>query len=119
MHVTTAEQNGCATTRSDEQANHRGLISDELVPRQPEQHLRPLPKECGVALMGFGIVGVMLLDPFDILFVFAGALVFTPRLFQRTEGWMQTRIPRIHREGRRHIDHFLDDFERRYPPGAH
>jgi hypothetical protein len=119
MRVNATEQDACAATHSDEQANQGALISDELVLKHPEQHLRPLPKECGVALMGFGIVGVMLLDPFDILFVLAGALVFTPRLFHRTEGWMQARFPRIHREGRRHIDHFLDDFERRYPPGPH
>ncbi len=66
--------------------------------------------------MGFGIVGVLLLDPFDILFVVAGALVLTPQLFQPTERWVQARFPNVHREGRRHIDRFLDDFERRFPP---
>jgi hypothetical protein len=78
--------------------------------------LRMLPKESGVALMGFGIVGVLMLDPVDIVFVLAGALVFTPQLFHRTEHWVQARFPSMHRQGRRHIDRFIDDFERRYPP---
>jgi hypothetical protein len=82
-----------------------------------EQPLRLPPKESGIALMGVGIVGVVLLDPFDIFFIVAGALTFTPRWFQRTERWVQVRFPGIHKEGRRHIDHFLDNFERRYPPG--
>jgi len=88
-----------------------------MMPDQTEQELRMLPKESGVALMGFGIVGVLLLDPIDIFFVLAGALVFTPRLFHRVEGCLQARFPAIHREGRRHIDRFIDDFERRFPPG--
>ncbi len=78
--------------------------------------MRLLPKESGVALMGFGIVGVLLLDPADIFLVLSGALALTPRLFRRSERWMQVRFPRIHREGRRHLDRSLDDFERRYPP---
>ena len=113
MNTRTTEQGACAVTRSDNQANHGNLMSDEQI---REQHFRPLPKECGVALMGFGIVGVMLLDPVDILFVVAGALVFSPRLFQRSEHWLQRRFPKTHRVGRRQMDRFLDDFERLYPP---
>jgi hypothetical protein len=115
MHAKNAEQDACAGAQSDEQADHGALISDEQI---LEQHLRPLPKECGVALMGFGIVGVMLLDPVDILFVVAGALVFSPRLFQRSEHWLQRRFPKTHRVGRRQMDRFLDDFEGRYPPDS-
>ena len=70
--------------------------------------------ESGVGLMTFGVIGVLLLDPFDIVFVVAGALVFTPRLFHRTELWVQARFPRIHRETRRHIDRYIDDFERQF-----
>lgn len=81
-----------------------------------ERPLRLPPPESGIALIGVGIVGVVLLDPFDIFFIVAGALTFSPRLFQRTERWVQARLPGIHKAGRRHIDRFLDNFERRYPP---
>jgi hypothetical protein len=84
-------------------------------PEPTEDELRMLPRECGVALMGFGIVGVLLLDPFDVVFIVAGALVFTPQLYHKSEHWMQARFPGVHRRVRRHIDRFIDDFERRYP----
>lgn len=116
MHGSTVEQIPSATTYSGQQTDHRTPISNDRAVEQPEQRLRLLPKESGVALMGFGIIGVLLLDPFDIVFVLVGALVFTPTLFQRTEHWVQARFPRLHREGRRHIDRYIDDFERRFPP---
>ena len=118
MDAGTTEQSDCAASHSDEQAKHRALIPSEQIPKQPEQKLRPLPKECGLALMGFGIVGVLLLDLVDSLFVVAGALAFSPRLFQRSEHCLQRRFPKTHREGMRRIDHFLDDFEGRYPPDS-
>ena len=86
------------------------------MPEHNGQELRELPKECAVALIGFGIVGVMLLDPVDIVLVAAGALVFSPKLFRRSERWFRSNFPRTHREGRRHLDRFLDDFERRFWP---
>jgi hypothetical protein len=87
------------------------------VARQPNGHpLRMLPKESGIALMGFGMVGVLMLDPVDLVFVLAGALAFSPRLSRRVESWVQGRFPRVHRKARRQIDRFIDDFERRYPP---
>lgn len=86
---------------------------------QPVERPRLPPKESGVALMGIGMVGVLLLDPADIFLVAAGALVFSPSLFGRTERWMQVRFPKIHREGRRHLDRFIDAFESRYPPEPH
>jgi hypothetical protein len=119
MHVSAALQNGCAATHSDEQTIYRVPISDERVLKQPEQYLPAAPEGVRGGAMGFGIFGVMLLDPVDILFILVGALAFTPRLFQQTEHWVQARFPKIHREGRRHRDRFLDDFERRYPPGPH
>jgi hypothetical protein len=104
-----------AASQTDRSAQ---VVSGQLT-NPAEQELRMLPKECGVALMGFGIIGVMLLDPFDVFFVLAGALVFTPQLFHRTELCIQARFPGLHREGRRYIDRFIDAFEKRYPPNLH
>jgi hypothetical protein len=87
-------------------------------PEATEQHLRLLPKESAVVLMCFGIVDLLFLDPVGVFFVLSGVLAFTPRLFQRTERWVQSRYPRIQKEGRRHIDRFIDSFETRFPPDA-
>jgi hypothetical protein len=116
MHVSTAEQSDCLSSDTDQPANHRAPNAGGLAPESPDRPLRPLPKECGLALIGFGMIGVLLLDPVDSMFVLVGALAFAPKLSERTERWAQRRFPRIHREGRERIDRFLDDLEKRYPP---
>jgi hypothetical protein len=107
------------TTSTKEQQPGPAAGPDDRDRDQTDERLRLPPKESGMALMGFGIVGVLLLDPADIFLVAAGALVFTPSLFGRTERWMQVRFPKTHREGRRHLDRFIDAFESRYPPEPH
>jgi hypothetical protein len=96
-------------------APHSGVRD---VAEATEQQPRMLPRESAVVLMCFGFVDLLFLDPVGLFFVLTGALAFTPRLFQRTERWVQGRYPRIQREGRRHIDRFIDAFERRYPPDS-
>jgi hypothetical protein len=117
MHNRVKQAAPLAAARLSGTGNRAERPRQELVRAPAEKPLRLPPKESGAALMGVGIVGVVLLDPFDIFFLVAGALTFTPRLFRRTERWVQVRFPRFHREGRRHIDVFLDNFEKRYPPG--
>jgi hypothetical protein len=29
--------------------------------------------------------------------------------------WLQKRFPEMHRAGRRRVDRFIDDFQKRYP----
>lgn len=115
MQNSIAEPGSCAETHPDGHADHPALSTDEQVREKKAQRLRMVPREAGVALMGFGIVGVLLLDPADIVFVLAGALVFAPRLFHKTELCYQQRFPDAHRATRRHLDRFIDDFERRFP----
>jgi hypothetical protein len=43
-------------------------------------------------------------------------LILAPRYFHRTETWVQKQFPDMHRAGRRRLDRFIDDFERRFPP---
>jgi hypothetical protein len=50
-----------------------------------------------------------------MFFIVTGAVAFLPRLSRRAETWIQIRFPRVHREGRRQIDRFIDDFEKRFP----
>ncbi len=86
----------------------------ELLNRPALRRVPPI--ESGFALMGFGVVGVLFLDPFDAAFVLVGALALTPPLFVRTEQWFESRFPKAHNTGRRQLDRFLDDLDRRFPP---
>jgi hypothetical protein len=62
-----------------------------------------------------GVAGLILPGPFGTPFLIAGGLILVPRWFHRTERWVEARFPKFHDEGRRPVDRFLDDFERRFP----
>jgi hypothetical protein len=74
-----------------------------------------LPPEVGAVLVAVGVGGLILPGPFGTPFLLAGGVVLAPQYFHRTELWMQKRFPKMHRAGRRHLDRFIDDFEKRFP----
>jgi len=89
--------------------------SDDHAAEQTRQRLRLLPPEVGAVLVTVGIGGLILPGPFGTPFILAGGLVLAPRYFHRAEQWVQKKFPNAHRAGRRRLDRFIDDFEKRYP----
>ena len=80
----------------------------------PAQPVQPPPKELGVMLVTAGVIGVVLPGP-GAPALLAGGLILWPEGFGRVEGWLRQRFPQSHRQGRRHLERFLSDLERRYP----
>jgi hypothetical protein len=89
--------------------------ADDQAAEQTRQRLRLLPPEVGAVLVTVGIGGLILPGPFGTPFILAGGLVLAPRYFHRAELWVQKKFPNAHRAGRRRLDRFIDDFEKRYP----
>jgi hypothetical protein len=110
-----AAQNGAAETSPP-----AGPAADaETQPVDKMDHMRErirkLPPEVGAVLMTVGVVGLILPGPIGTPLVLAGGLVLMPRTFGRWEKWFSKRFPKMHEHGMRHVDRFIDDFERRYP----
>jgi hypothetical protein len=82
------------------------------------ERIRQLPPEVGAVLMTAGVVGLILPGPIGTPLVLAGGLVLMPKTFSRWEKWFAKRFPTMHEHGMRHVDRFIDDFERRYPKQA-
>ena len=81
---------------------------------QTRQRLRTLPPEVGAVLMTVGIAGLIFPGPLGTPFILAGGLVLAPKYFQQAELWLEKRCPDMHRAGRRCLDRFIDDFDRRF-----
>ena len=79
------------------------------------ERIRSLPKEVGVLLMVAGLGGLVLPGPFGTPFLVLGGVVLWPKAFGKVEDYFQKRCPRLHHEGLRQIDRFLNDLDRRYP----
>jgi hypothetical protein len=90
-------------------------VSDDQAAEETRQRLRLLPPEVGAVLVTVGIGGLILPGPFGTPFILAGGLVLAPRYFHRAELWVQKKFPNVHRAGRRRLNRFIDDFEKRYP----
>jgi len=80
------------------------------------ERIRTLPPEVGIVLMSVGVVGFILPGPMGTPLVLAGGLVLMPAMFGRVERWVERKFPQLHRVGMKHVDRFIDDFEKRYPP---
>jgi len=83
---------------------------------QMRQRLRQLPPEVGAVLVAAGVVGLILPGPVGTPLLLAGGLALMPGVFGRMEKWVATRYPKVHGEGMRHVDRFINDIEKRYPP---
>jgi hypothetical protein len=80
------------------------------------ERIRRLPPEVGAVLVTVGVAGVILPGPIGAPLLLAGGLVLMPAVFEKFERWVGKRYPRMHGEGMKYVDRFIDDFERRYPP---
>src|SRR5262249_30932112 len=80
------------------------------------ERIRTCPPEVGIVLMSVGVVGFILPGPMGTPLVLAGGLVLMPAMFGRVERWVERRFPKLHNVGMKHVDRFIDDFEKRYPP---
>jgi hypothetical protein len=107
---------GDVTVAASECPQRRSLTEAQAA-EQTRERLRRLPPEVGVVLLSAGVAGLILPGPIGTPLVLAGGLVLAPRTFNRLERWVQRRFPNIHQHGRRHLDRFIDDFQRRYPAG--
>jgi hypothetical protein len=97
--------------------NHQpsGNAPENEAAERTRQRLRLLPPEVGAVLVTVGVAGLILPGPFGTPFILAGGLILAPRYFHRAELWLQKRFPDVHGAGRRRVDRFIDDFEKRYP----
>jgi hypothetical protein len=76
--------------------------------------IKELPKELGVMLLTAGIVGFILPGP-GTPAIIAGGLALWPEAFGKLESWLERSHPKVHRQGVRQINRFLNDLEKRYP----
>ncbi|HUY36755.1 MAG TPA: hypothetical protein VMV69_28735 [Pirellulales bacterium] len=107
-HVNGAASPGAATPAS-EAARAEAQAADKT-----RERIRHLPPEVGVVLLTVGVAGLILPGPIGTPLVLAGGLVLAPRAFDGLERWVQRRFPAVHQQGRRHLDRFINDFERRF-----
>jgi hypothetical protein len=81
----------------------------------PVPRVEDLPKEVGVLLLAFGVLGLLLPGPIGTPALLAGGVVIWPGTFGRLSRWVERRYPRFHQSSNRQIGRFLVDLERRYP----
>ncbi|MGD9645364.1 MAG: hypothetical protein AB7U73_06605 [Pirellulales bacterium] len=81
------------------------------------EHLRALPPEVGAVLILFGLAGLVFPGPVGTPILIAGGIAIWPGAFGKLDRWFEQRFPRAHQAGMQHVDRFLKDFEKRYPPG--
>lgn len=101
------------------------LVTDSAA-RQPQnddtaadgtrQRIRRLPPEVGAVLITVGVAGIILPGPVGTPLLLAGGLALMPSVFGRLERWVERRYPTLHGHGMRHVDRFIDDLEKRFPP---
>jgi hypothetical protein len=115
MHENESQQRHPGQTDATPPQPQSASTSDDQEAEETRQRLRLLPAEVGAVLVTVGIGGLILPGPFGTPFILAGGLVLAPRYFHRAELWVQKNLPNVHRAGRRRLDRFIDDFEKRYP----
>jgi hypothetical protein len=97
-------------------------LGEQAIPDQDQAGLedaelnkiKELPKELGVMLLTAGIVGFILPGP-GTPAIIAGGLALWPEAFGKLESWLERSHPKVHRQGVRQINRFLNDLEKRYP----
>ncbi len=89
---------------------------EELAADDTRRRIRLLPPEVGAVLVTVGIAGVILPGPMGMPLLLAGGLVLLPSVFGGAERWLERRFPNFHWHGMRHVDRFIDDLEKRFPP---
>lgn len=115
MHENTAESPPVSTTDSTPHVAQSAAATEAEAAEHTRHRLRLLPPEVGVVLVTVGVAGLIFPGPFGTPFILAGGLILAPRYFHRAELWVQRKLPGMHEAGRRRIDRFIDDFDRRYP----
>lgn len=106
-----------ACDRRETEHERASSLDADTVERDMVDRLKRLPTSIGLILMGAGVLGVLLPGPIGTPLVIAGGLALAPKTFGRFEGVFRTRWPSLHRKGMYVLRRFLDDFEKRYPPG--
>ena len=115
MHDNTPQQPLESATNPTPHETQPAAATDDQAAEHTRQRLRSLPPEVGAVLVTVGIAGLIIPGPFGTPFILAGGLVLAPRYFHRAELWVQKRFPNMHRAGRRRLDRFIADFDRRFP----
>lgn len=84
-------------------------------PDAAQRRYRGMPKEIGILLVVAGIGGILLPGPVGTPMLILGGVILWPRAFKKMDTFLENHLPRMHKEGVRQIDRFLDDMNRRYP----
>jgi hypothetical protein len=90
-------------------------VPDELSDAEQVRRIEAMPREVGVLLVVAGIGGILLPGPVGTPFLVLGGVILWPRAFQRLEGLLERRFPRLHHQSMIQITRFINDLERRYP----
>ncbi len=91
---------------------------DHVFAQATRERIRKLPPEVGAVLITVGVVGVILPGPIGMPLLLAGGLALMPSWFGKAEQWVGKKFPRVHNEGMKNVNRFIDDFEKRFPDRA-
>ena len=104
--------------------NPRQDAGANSAPPEPEaatdtlRRISQMPRDVGWLLVTAGIVGEVAPGVFGTPFWIMGTLILWPSAGRRMESLLERRAPKIFAASMKQVGRFLDDLERRYPPGS-
>ena len=82
------------------------------------RRIESMPRDVGWLLVAAGVFGEIVPGVIGTPFWVMGGLVLWPSMGKRAGKWLESRAPQLFRGGMRQVGRFLDDLDRRYPPGG-